>query len=232
MVDEDKNVGDAVVDRETGQGVKLSKSEAVAIIVGIPTHDYGDSGATPRSAERFRDDAIKALQAVRRPAIDAPMPFHVLDYVDEELKARGWTRRDLSERMGGDPNVEELALQIIELRDPNVFLGQSGAEALGRAFGTGAEVWANLDNTWRMAIRARIQEHGAELYTALRMIFWAYEEDCGCECDGPTCCEKVKETCAKCAARKAIRLIEDPYAPECLSISDRGTDGQASETTA
>ena len=141
-----------------------------------------------------------------------PMPAHVLEFIDEELKARGWSRRDLAERMGGDPNHEELALQLLELRDPEVFLGEESARALGSAFGTGPEIWANLDTTWRDAIKARIQEHGNELYIALRMIFWDYEDDCGCECDGPTCCKKVKEQCAKCEARAAIALIEDIYA--------------------
>jgi plasmid maintenance system antidote protein VapI len=141
-----------------------------------------------------------------------PMPAHVLEFIDEELTARGWSRRDLAERMGGEPNHEELALQLLELRDPDVFLGEESARALGRAFGTGPEIWANLDSTWRDAIKARIQEHGNELYIALRMIFWSYEDDCGCECDGPTCCKAVKEQCAKCEARAAITLIEDVYA--------------------
>lgn len=165
QLDEDKNLGDAVEDRETGQRLN-----------------------------------------------SAPLPTHVLEFLDDELKARGWTRRDLAERMGGDAGHNELTLQLLELRDPNVFLGDKSALAIGRAFGTGHEVWLNLDNSWRDAIKKRIQEHAGELYIALRQIFWDYEDDCGCECDGPTCCVKVKETCAKCGARKAIALIEDVYA--------------------
>jgi plasmid maintenance system antidote protein VapI len=215
-------------DLKTGQGVVLSRAEAVAIIVGIPTHDYTEEGAIPKTAEQFRDAAIKTLDSVGHFPPDPPMPAHVIDFIDEELKARGWTRRDLADRMGGDADRDELALQFLDIRDPGVLLGEESAAAIGRAFGTGADIWTNLDNTWRTATKARIQEHAAELYIALRMIFWSYEDDCGCECDGPTCCKKVKEQCAKCEARAAIALIEDPYAPECLSISTDQQHGQAS----
>jgi plasmid maintenance system antidote protein VapI len=143
---------------------------------------------------------------------ETPMVAHVIDFIDEELKARGWSRRDLAERMGLDPIRDELALQFLDIRDPGVLLGEESAAAIGNAFGTGAEIWTNLDNTWRAAAKARIQEHADDLYIALRQIFWDYEDDCGCECDGPTCCKKVKERCAKCEARAAINLIESPYA--------------------
>lgn len=155
----------------------------------------------------------EAIEAIR------PMPVHVLEFLDDELKARGWTRWDLAERMGTDPAREVLALELLELRDPHVYLGQESAEAIGRAFGTGAELWTNLDTTWRTAIKDRIREHGDDLYVRLKMIFWDYEDDCGCECDGPTCCEKVKERCAKCDARAALRLIEDPYTHESFGPS-------------
>lgn len=150
------------------------------------------------------------IEIVEQP--EPPLPCHVVDFIDEELKARDWTRRDLAERMDNDANRDELALQLLDLRDPGVLLGEESAEGIGRAFGTGPELWLNLDATWRNAINARIQKHAKELYVALRMIFWAYEDDCGCECDGETCCTKVKERCAKCEARAAIALIEDPYA--------------------
>lgn len=143
---------------------------------------------------------------------ESPLPAHVTEFIDDELKARGWTWRDLAERMGGgDPDHEQLALEFLWIRDPNVFLGEETATAIGRALGTGAETWSNLDSTWRTAIKKRIQERASDLYTALLMIFWDYEDDCGCECDGPTCCTKAKEQCAKCEARAALILIEDPY---------------------
>lgn len=151
---------------------------------------------------------------VERPMVpkEAPLPAHVHEFIDEELKARGWTRRDLAERMGKDPNRDELALQFLDIRDPNVLLGEESAEAIGRAFGTGPEIWLNLDRTWRKAIKKRIQVHADDLYIALRVIFLDHEDDCVCECDGETCCAKVHEACAKCEARKALALVEDPYA--------------------
>lgn len=39
----------------------------------------------------------------RNTETEAPMPAHVIDFIDEELEARGWSRRDLAERMGLDP---------------------------------------------------------------------------------------------------------------------------------
>jgi|ERR1043165_453082 plasmid maintenance system antidote protein VapI len=194
----------------------MKNREAVAIIVGIPTHEYTEGGARPKSAEEFRDVAIKALEAADAFKPDAPMPAHITDFIEEEMKARGWTWRDLAERMGGDPDHEELAFNFLRIRDPGVFLGEEGAAAIGRAFGTGPELWINLDNGWRAAARARIQEHATELYTALRMIFFSYEDDCDCECDTETCCAKVRERCAKCESRRAIALIDDPYAAMSL----------------
>ena len=194
----------------------MDSREAVAIIVGIPTHDYTEAGAMPRTAESFRDAAMRALEAASTVNPNAPMPAHVTEFIEEEIKARGWTWRDLAERMGGDPDHEELAFNFLRIRDPGVFLGDEGAAAIGRAFGTGPEIWTNLDNTWRTAARARICEHASELYTALRMVFFSYEDDCDCDCDTETCCAKVRERCAKCEARRAIALIEDPYASMSL----------------
>lgn len=156
-------------------------------------------------------DQVKEEKDSGGVAVESPLPAHVIDFIDEELAARGWSRRDLAERMGGDADRNELSLQFLDIRDPDVLLGEESAEAIGRAFGTGPEIWSNLFNTWRMAIKQRIQEHAGDLYIALRQIFWSYEEDCGCECGGETCCKKVKERCAKCEARAALALIEDPY---------------------
>jgi plasmid maintenance system antidote protein VapI len=161
-----------------------------------------------RSIQIVKEQKMNNDTALAEP----PLPAHVLEFIDEELKARGWTRRDLAARMGGDAARNELSLEILDLRDPNVFLGQESAAAIGRAFGTGAEIWINLENTWRAAIKERIQKHADELYIALRVIFFGYEDSCGCECDTDTCCKKIKERCAKCEARAALELVESPYA--------------------
>lgn len=62
--------------------------------------------------------------------------------------AGGWTLDDLADRMGGNVDVNRCTLDIMTLRDPRMNLGQETADALGRAFGTGPEVWLNLDAAW------------------------------------------------------------------------------------
>lgn len=51
QVNEAKSLGGAVVDSKTAQSVMVSNTEAAAIIVGIPTHDYTEAGAVSRSSE-------------------------------------------------------------------------------------------------------------------------------------------------------------------------------------
>lgn len=183
-----------------------------AALHAMKSYQHGNSDPTLANEVEAHARATIAVPQYAVINTEKPMPAHVLDFIDEELKARGWSRRDLAERMGGDADRNELSLQILELRDPNVFLGEESAAEIGHAFGTGTEIWVNLENTWRAAIKERIQQHAGELYIALRMIFFSYEDDCGCECDTDTCRNKVKAQCAKCEARTALNLIEDPYA--------------------
>lgn len=48
------------------------------------------------------------------------------------------------------------------------------------------------------------QKRVERLRDALWRIYFAYESDCGCECDNENCCVVVKQRCAKCAARAAL----------------------------
>jgi plasmid maintenance system antidote protein VapI len=75
--------------------------------------------------------------------------FHVIEFIDDELEARGWTRVILACRMGGDAPRNLLALELLETRDSNMLLGDEMAEGLARAFGTGSKIWTNLDASWR-----------------------------------------------------------------------------------
>ena len=81
---------------------------------------------------------------------DSIMAFHPIEYIDEELKARGWTRAMLAFAM--DPNNTEVwlcALELYSTQTPGLLLGEEGAQRLGTAFGTGCEIWANLDQMWQ-----------------------------------------------------------------------------------
>ncbi len=73
-------------------------------------------------------------------------------FLQEELDARGWTTADLAQRMGGDPAVDQLAVDIMlgcEPEDKGILLGREMAEGLALALGTSTEYWENLDRAWR-----------------------------------------------------------------------------------
>lgn len=68
--------------------------------------------------------------------------FHPGGYIAEELKERGWTRATLAVASGLDRRIiDEL---IAEKRSVTRLV----AHCLDLAFGTGAQVWINLQATW------------------------------------------------------------------------------------
>jgi plasmid maintenance system antidote protein VapI len=75
--------------------------------------------------------------------------FPVIDFIQEELDARGWDMWELARRMGGEPSRNKLALEFLEA-DPTVMLGDDGAEGVARAFGTSKEIWLNLEKSYRV----------------------------------------------------------------------------------
>lgn len=96
-------------------------------------------------------------------------PFHVAEYIEDEMRARGWSRDELATRMvppkSLDPldhdvwGVTRLALDLLlDVRDPGVILGEQ-AEQLARAFGTSVEVWSNLHEAWKA--HPKTQQNGA-----------------------------------------------------------------------
>jgi HTH-type transcriptional regulator / antitoxin HigA len=80
--------------------------------------------------------------------------FPVGEYLEEEMEERGWSSRDVAERMGGDVSVNECAVDLIlnvsEMR--GLRLGKETAEGLARAFGTSAQFWTNLDNSYHQHV--------------------------------------------------------------------------------
>lgn len=77
------------------------------------------------------------------------MFFHVAEFIfDEACEARGWSLDELAERMGGDSKTNRCVLDLLTLRDPRCFLDRETADGLSRAFGTGWELWMNLDASW------------------------------------------------------------------------------------
>jgi len=66
------------------------------------------------------------------------------DFIREELEARGWEQRDLAEIMGRPERV------VSELIAGKRSLTAETAQQLGEAFGTSAQVWLNLESTYRL----------------------------------------------------------------------------------
>lgn len=80
--------------------------------------------------------------------------FPLWSYIHEELVERGWDKRDLAVRMGGDAreqSVSLLTLEFIEVvRDPDCKVGEETAMRLAKAFGVSKELFINLDNSYRV----------------------------------------------------------------------------------
>lgn len=90
--------------------------------------------------------------------------FPVGEYIADELEARGWTTRDLAERMGGDVDLNQCTIELTiacGVSHPQVSMGTETAQGLSRAFGTSADVWLNLDRAYR-----ECREHRAKLESA------------------------------------------------------------------
>jgi plasmid maintenance system antidote protein VapI len=85
---------------------------------------------------------------------DAPHPS---EFIFEELTARGWTVDELAEKMGYDPLLAGLAIDMylaVGPDEPGIRLaGMAGG--LARAFGTSPELWTNLEAVW---LRAKERE--------------------------------------------------------------------------
>ncbi|MEX0727815.1 MAG: HigA family addiction module antitoxin [Planctomycetaceae bacterium] len=66
------------------------------------------------------------------------------EFIREEIEARGWTQGDLAKIM--DRPIQAVNEIISGKRSITV----ETAQALGAAFGTGPEVWLNLESAWRL----------------------------------------------------------------------------------
>ena len=127
------------------------------------------------TSERLRP--TPGLKADRKSA----EAFHVMDFIREEMDERDWSIWTLVRHMSDDQSDEalgriKLCLELTDLRDPHMFMGNEEAQWLAKAFGTSADVWLNLDKTWREAEAAKADAYDAlvaqrdALATALRLV--------------------------------------------------------------
>ena len=65
--------------------------------------------------------------------------FHPGEYIKDEIEARGWFQRDLAEIMDLDPT------HLSGIIKGRLSVNAQIAVALGKALGTEAEIWINLN---------------------------------------------------------------------------------------
>ena len=84
------------------------------------------------------------MAAIRTPAEVFPPG----EFIREELEARGWTQSDLAKILGRPPQV------INEIVNGRKRITAETAKQIGKAFGTPAELWINLETAYRLATSA------------------------------------------------------------------------------
>lgn len=85
------------------------------------------------------------------------------EFIQDELDARNWTDEDLAYAMtlpseGRDEYAKNLfcvQFLIACSDDSRVLMGDDTASRLGRAFGTGKELWINVESQWREYCKQR-----------------------------------------------------------------------------
>ena len=85
-----------------------------------------------------------------------PEAFHPGEYIREEAEERGWSPSDLADILGYERNV------ISDILNGRRSVSPEMAKALGDAFGTGAQVWLNLQAAYRLATSSKKDDAVAE----------------------------------------------------------------------
>jgi len=83
----------------------------------------------------------EALRVIDRPR--AAEVFPPRNFINEELEARGWLRQELAVRMRVNVAV---VFRVLDGLEP---MPEDWPEKLAHAFGTSADIWRNLETTWR-----------------------------------------------------------------------------------
>ena len=92
-----------------------------------------------------------------------PEAFHPGEYIREEAEERGWSPSDLADILGYERNV------VSDLLTGRRSVSPEMAKALGDAFGTGAQIWLNLQAAYRLATSSKKDDavaRRARLYEA------------------------------------------------------------------
>lgn len=92
------------------------------------------------------------------------IPFHPGEFIAEELVERSWNVTDLANKTGIQPDW----LHSIIKGDSDLTVGC--CEKIGMAFGTSAEMWVNLQNSYNAAERLKRDRITAEQEGFLRFL--------------------------------------------------------------
>ena len=75
--------------------------------------------------------------------------FHVSEFIQEELDARGWTRQEVYDRLGYDTS-DCCAFDILmDVKDKNILMDKKLSEGLGYVFTVDPDLFLNLHESWR-----------------------------------------------------------------------------------
>jgi plasmid maintenance system antidote protein VapI len=83
---------------------------------------------------------------------------HPSVFIQEEMDERGWSRRELARRMGGDYRMKRLEIDLYFEVGPdktNMRLGRTG-EDMARAFDVSPEFLRNLEAAWLKSRRTSV----------------------------------------------------------------------------
>ena len=86
------------------------------------------------------------------------MAMHLAELIEDELKERGWDLDRMTTEAGPYESAQEWGISrvawdlFMEVRSPNMLLGERGARELGKAFDIDPQFFTNFHETWRKSV--------------------------------------------------------------------------------
>jgi plasmid maintenance system antidote protein VapI len=123
-----------------------------AILDSIPVPPTQAESYDAPTGDGYREHGRKVAHEILTAMGDGRIN-HPRDLIREECEERGWDHERLAREMGGDVELQKLALDFYDAAPiPAMRLGESGIAGLARAFGTSEEFWRNYERSWLESI--------------------------------------------------------------------------------
>lgn len=77
--------------------------------------------------------------------------YPLAEFLCDEILARGWTTKDVADRMGGDPVIDQFKLDLFIAVSPtedNLLLDDETVMGLSLAFGVSEDFFRHLHDDW------------------------------------------------------------------------------------